>query len=271
MGKALSSKVKVAICGVAIFVILAVSIPVGIFVVAPKLGQHAVDVIELHIHNSSFYNIEGEGIPANGTMDLNMTMTSPFFIGAIMHDTVITMSAYNPVGGDAENGWTNGEMANFTMPKTTVTQGDNGVVFTSRNVSFNISEAADDQHRSFYYLIDAVSGMFVQGLVLTAEPTITALGFINIKTKFRKELVCNCVNASTWCNPIKAEYPANNSTPMLGSTNLSKPTVGDVLAVTFSVFCEPVGTNVSDATAWVDGFYTPSIPTWSDIVNIFSV
>jgi len=281
MGKALSSKCKIAICcGVAIVVVLAVAIPVGILVVAPKLGQHAVDVLQLHIHNSSFYGIESEGIPTNGTMDLNMTMTSPFFIGAIMHDTVIHLTAYNSQGGNPDDGmWTNGPMGNFTMPKKTITQGDNGVNLTNMTVWFNTSKAADSSMRSFYWLLDAVSGTHMQSLILTATPTITALGLINIKTTFHKEMNCNCIKDSTWCfHPVKEVYPPGNGTlpnstsvPTLASANSTKLVVGDVLDATFTIFCEPIGgANVSNATAWVDGIYVPPMPTWSDVVSFFT-
>merc|ERR1712019_279306 len=97
-----------------------------------------------------------------------------------------------------------------TMPKKTITQGGNKINLTNMTVNFNTSEAADDSRRSFYWLVDAVSGFYKQSLILTATPTITAIGFINIKTTFHKKLDCNCISGSTWCNPEKLEYPPGN-------------------------------------------------------------
>merc|ERR1712093_745931 len=139
-----------------------------------------------------------------------MKIHSPLIIGAIMHEALITQVAAGVNGGNPDGGWTNGPMANFSMPEMLVTKGDNPVNFTT-TIHFNTSVDADDSKRAFYWVLDTAGGDYAQPLVITAEPTLTALGFIKIKTKLRKELVCNCPDdGNLWCNPQKkVEEPSN--------------------------------------------------------------
>lgn len=248
---------------------LAVAIPVGVFVVAPKLGQSAVDMISLHIHNATFYNlypVDDTSIgqtPTNGTADFELTIHSPMFMGAIMKETLITMVAasYNNTtmdgGGDQDYYWTNGPMANYTMTEQTIINGDNHIVQKNVSVLFNQSANCYPEYgmgclRAFYWTVDAVSGTAVQYLNITAEPTLVALGLIKIKTKLHKTMVCNCIPGSNMCNPEKTSIwdPNQGPLPPADAHRLKSSTGDDGALPNMSLFCEPKGTDILNATAW---------------------
>jgi len=228
---------KVALlCVIAVVVVLAVAIPVGIFVIAPKVGQAAVNMVEMHVDNATLVNVTQVG----ATMVNQMTLQSDLFLGAELEEVVITMVASNPEG-EQMMGMTNGPLGNFTMPKQTITQGTNKINFTA-DMFFNAS--ADGGFRYMEWTLGLTMGDYVQHVTMIAEPTVKAFGFLTIKTKLEKHMVCNCLEPTPGC--VAHKTPDNSS-------RLSRevPKFGDDGVMTVYMFCEPAG-----------------VPAWSGRPNV---
>merc|ERR1711976_1095403 len=153
-----------------------------------------------------------QGTPPNATAYFDMTIHSPMFMGAIMKECTISMSTYlphclkdNASECQGPSGWTQGNMANFTLQEQTIIHGDNHISQNNTIVFFNQTADVTDGTpiRPYYWALDAIAGETVQYLNITAKPTLVALGILKIKTKMRKSLVCSCVPGSIYCNPVK--------------------------------------------------------------------
>jgi len=138
-------------------------------------------------------------------------------------------------------GMTNGPLGNFTMPKQTITQGTNKINFTA-DMFFNAS--ADGGFRYMEWTLGLTMGDYVQHVTMIAEPTVKAFGFLTIKTKLEKHMVCNCLEPTPGC--VAHKTPDNSS-------RLSRevPKFGDDGVMTVYMFCEPAG-----------------VPAWSGRPNV---
>lgn len=156
----------------------------------------------------------GDGAGAyNGFVHNAMNLHSPIFIGAIVHDVNVTMVINQP---DAENqtfrdmyGFSNGPIGWFTQPRTTVTQGDNWVTM---DVPVHFNSTADNGFRfpSWAFYAWASGVVYID---LVAEPKLTALGFVTMKTKMKKQIACNCIAGSSPACQFPKDKPSAASTP----------------------------------------------------------
>jgi hypothetical protein len=238
------------ICCSGVVVVNAVMIPVGLLVIAPKLGQMATDMMSLHIANNSIYNIPANGPGSyDGRFFLNMNLHSPMFIGAIVSDVNVTLILNQPGfenGTDTNNtqpewwGFSNGPIGYFTQPSAIVTKGDNWMSF---DVPVHFNESADHGYRfaswAFYAWIGGVAY-----IDLVAEPTLTALGFLKLKTKMKKRIACNCIPGSS----PACQFPkAQPEVPVTRPRRLDDPV--DYMPFLY-LFCQPLGTPVYNGTEY---------------------
>jgi hypothetical protein len=240
--KGMSRRCKCCIgCSVATAVVLAVAIPVGICVVGPNLAQQAIDMSVLHIHHSNIYDVPDAG--TNGTMYNKITIHSPMILSATMEEMTVTLVADQP--DPTPYGFTNGPFGNFTMPKMNVHKGGNDQEWTTE-ILFNHSA---DMGFRFVFWTYMVTNFEVARINLTAEPKVKSFG-LSFNTKMTKQLVCNCLE-STGCVPEKKPF---NESAVDGSRRL----VGAIAPI--YLFCEPLGTDVHNGTAWnTSGFMTAAM------------
>lgn len=217
---------KIAICcSVFWIVVVGTMIPVGIFVIAPKIGQKAIDMTTFHIMNNTMYDIFSG--PTNTTfleaqVYGEVNIHSPMFLGAKLHDVNVTMilnqpgctvpPEFNATGNETDpwapaytlRGFSNGPIAWFTMPNATITQGDNIQKYTTKVNLF----AREDGGFRFGSWAFFQGGMGPEAYIdLVAEPKLTALGFITLKTKMIKTIKCNCLPGSYACTNPKGPPP----------------------------------------------------------------
>lgn len=263
---------KCVICCGCLFVVLVVAILVGVFVIAPKIGQAAIDMTSFHIINNTMWNISG-GDPVNttylqGLVDGIVNIHSPIFLGAKLHDVNVTMILNCP--GDGHPDFTNGPIGWFTMPGTTITQGDNMQKYST---TLALDAQADNGFRfsTFAFYVGLSSVAYID---LVAEPTITAMGFITIKTKMIKTIKCNCIPGSNWCAEKDGAFeepskPWNRSTEYYTVDphfNMTTGPYDDVLPPV-ELYCEPMdGKNVTTWTPFGLWTTTPAPTAASRLV-----
>lgn len=199
-------------------------IPVGILVIAPKIGQSAIDMTTFHIINNTIFDMP-EASPicddcefpnevARGFVFGHVNIHSPMFIGAKLHEVNVSM-VINMPGLETNNtttpegsrfstlGFTDGPLAWFTMPATTITKGDNILQYgwngsadsNEKNTTIycNASKRAADGGFRMLSLAFAVYQSAVIYIDIVAEPKLTVLGFLTLQTKMKKTLACNCI------------------------------------------------------------------------------
>jgi len=228
--KTMSGRCKWFICcGVSVVIVLAVMIPVGILVIAPKIGQAAIDMTTFHIINNTIFDIpstspitdcgddDGCEFPnevARGFVFGHVNIHSPMFIGAKLHEVNVSMVINMP--GVASNnsslpegsrfdmlGFTDGPLAWFTMPASTITKGDNILQYgwngsadsnvKNTTIYVNASKSAADGGFRMLSLGFAMYQSAVIYIDIVAEPKLTVLGFLTLQTKMKKTLACNCI------------------------------------------------------------------------------
>jgi hypothetical protein len=251
--KGMSRRCKCCIgCAVATGVVLAVAVPVGICVVGPAIAQQAIDWSTLHIHHSNIYDVPDSGV--NGTQWNKITVHSPAIFPAQIQEQIITLVADQP--DPSPFGFTNGPFGNFTMPKIDVKKGDNEIDWTTP-ILFNHS--ADMGFRFVFWTYMVAQGS-VARINLTSEPIVKSFG-LSFKTKMVKPMVCNCLQGSG-CIPEKPKF--NDSALTLESF----AGVGSIAPL--YLFCEPVGTDVSNGTQWNNtGFMMGAAMRLSALANRF--
>lgn len=222
--KTMSGRCKFFICcGVSVFIVLATMIPVGILVIAPKIGQAAIDMTTFHIINNTIFDMpftspicddcEFPNEVARGFVFGHVNIHSPMFIGAKLHEVNVSMVLNTPGVGTNNTstpegsrfdslGFTNGPLAWFTMPASTITQGDNilqygwnGSASNEKNTTIycNASKHSADGGFRMFGVALALYQTAVIYVDIVAEPKLTVLGFLTLQTKMKKTLACNCI------------------------------------------------------------------------------
>jgi len=243
-------------CAVVTVVVLAVAIPVGICVVGPWIAQSAIDMSTLHILNSNIYDVADQG--ENGTQYNKIMIHSPIILGAQLQEQTVTLVADQP-DLTALDGFSNGPFGIFTMPKMNVHKGDNTMDWTTP-ILFNQSTSADGGLR-FVFWTFMVEKTKVARINLTSEPKVKSFG-LTFSTKMVKQMVCNCAKGDG-CIPQKPKL--NDSSLALESSAAVGGAVADIF-----LFCEPVGTDVSNAAQWNStGFAMDAAMKLSALANRF--
>merc|ERR1719230_766246 len=112
-------------CSICLAVVLAIMIPVGILVIAPAIGQHAVDSATLYIHsNLTMIGGEDADIAAHPSalMENHIIAHNPIPLSAKLGDVELAM--YVPVADNVSLSqmppFVNGTIATFTQPSATL-------------------------------------------------------------------------------------------------------------------------------------------------------
>jgi len=200
-------------CGVCTAVVLAIMIPVGILVIAPAMGQHALSSASLAIPNSTlFLPASLPDTPDGGNVSNHVQLTQTAFpFNTKLHETELIM--YMPDGQPcwlwvqvpfptevcAYEYFNATSLAWFKMPETIIKHGVTEVpVFT---VPLNVVSPTTLAQVSFGL---GAAGGFPEPYNVTlaqlhiwivGKPKLTALGFVQIgPLKMGKKLVCTYVD-----------------------------------------------------------------------------
>jgi len=177
-------------CGVGTAVVFAIMIPVSLLVIAPKMGQHALDISEMNIPNATVFDIP-DNLHLNHTAmmvnHVNLMQTSlPF--SAKLHETQMVM--HIPAYEGQWFSWPERNLAYFTMPELDIKHGTNAFSITS---TITVMENTDDfVHWSFMLAL----GGFPYGtsVYIAGQPKLSALGgIISMELKMGKRMNCSYV------------------------------------------------------------------------------
>jgi len=188
-------------CGVGTAVVLAIMIPVSILVIAPNMGQHALDVSVMDIPNSTVFDIP-DNLHLNHSAKIvnkvNLKQTSlPF--GAKLHETQMVM--HIPAYAGQWFSWPERNIAYFTMPEQNIKHGDNAFEVTT---AITMMENTDDfVHWSFMLAL----GGFPYGteVYIAGKPKLSAMGIFNMELSLGKKMNCSFVQP-----PMDSDAPALN-------------------------------------------------------------
>lgn len=116
---------------------VAILVPVGVFVIAPKVAQNIVDKMDIRITNMTLFLPDaGKTVPAFCSMSLHNSAP----IGATMDVTNITASTDKAHKGNYSS------FGEFIMPETKIHPGNNQITFPSNLTITDLN--------TLYYLID---------------------------------------------------------------------------------------------------------------------
>lgn len=182
-------------CSVCSAVVAAVMIPVGIFVIAPSMGQHALNVATMNIPISHTYTPDNMVTNRSGTIynSVKLDQTAvPFPCKLHETDLVMHIPGTTPEFVAAEGlGWDATNLAWFTMPEQKVHHGENSFEFTS---TFNIMQPGTLTFWSLAVGMDG-GGPFPNGTIIhiVSKPKLTVMGMITMELKMGKALMCHWV------------------------------------------------------------------------------
>jgi hypothetical protein len=169
-------------------------IPVGIWVIAPAMGQHALNVAVMNIPNSTVYNLPD---------DLHVTNTAKIFnnvslkqtslpFAAKLHETTMVMHvpASKPTSFFV---WPATNLGYFTIPEQKVKHGDNHFSFDS---DLTILENTDN---FVHWAFDLTFGGEPNGTTVhvVGQPKLSAMGIFHMDLKMGKKLNCKYVPPTT--------------------------------------------------------------------------
>lgn len=249
---------------------MAVMIPVGIFVIAPKMAQSSINQSLIHILSNEVY-----GIPIgdyNGYVHNELNLHSPMFLSAKIHAANVTMVANQPGATLRGSAFTSGPIGWFTQPEAQIKQGDNLIKF---DAPIHFNSTADNGNRWVGWgMFVGLSGVAYVDLV--AEPQVTAMGFITMKTKLRKTVQCNCAGGIMCLNPksYDKKYSVPNTLfseddaygePLFDNKTHDPPpfNASGSYMPNVSIFCQPVkGYNVSGGPPKVSIDFGALISGW---------
>lgn len=195
-------------CCCFIMVVLAVMIPVGILVIAPKMSQQTLNGGDVLITNGTMYELPSgpalvNGVVGkifnNGTMSANFPVPIPG--GATVEPFNATMWAPDPGCAfsypprDCSHSGEEVAIAQFTFPEIKVNDGINPAVFTADLTVLNATYVTDfGLAVSLCQRWDKCIGTYnisQMNVTLRGSPTLKVLGFIKMKNlKLEKSLNC---------------------------------------------------------------------------------
>jgi len=184
-------------CGVCSAVVVAIMIPVSILVIAPSMGQHALNVATMNVPNATVYDL-----PDNLHLDkkahiyneVKLDQTSlPF--GSKLHETQLVMHIPESPPGMWYQ-WPPRNLAYFTMPEQDITHGMNKFTVTA---DLTVMENTDDfVHWAF--MLSFMGFPYGAPIYMVGQPKMSALGIFHMDLKMGKELNC------TYYNPDAPTY-----------------------------------------------------------------
>lgn len=181
-------------------------IPVGLLVIAPAIGQHAVDSATLYI-NSSIAMIGGvEGDVSKyptAWIQNDIIAHNPIPLSAKLGDVMLSMyvPASDNVSLTGSPPYVNGTIATFTQPSATLNHGNTSIPQYNKTMDLNMTKLGNPANTAFFpFAFSLVLGT-PQVVYIIGEPKLTALGFVTMKTKLAKKLSCKV--PSNQLNQIK--------------------------------------------------------------------
>lgn len=181
-------------CGVCTAVFLAIMIPVGILVIAPAMGQHALNTATMQISNATVYNLPEDLTtdPNGGRIANHVELTQTAFpFSTKLHETQLIM--HLPAGVPSWQGgnFTKTDLAYFKMPEQIV---DHGVTRFTFDQEMDVVDPTTFVTWAFGLILGIVPStpMWIVG-----KPELTALGFITMDLKLGKKLDCTFVPPTT--------------------------------------------------------------------------
>lgn len=240
-------------CGACTALVLVVMIPVGIWVIGPKLAKKAIDDGVVRVLNNTITNCPLE--PTQGqTCDfyVDMTLKNTLPLGGKLHEVNISM--WNTDGDDLPSGFINGSIGYFTQPAISLKSKSTSKFQFNTSFYPNVSNAANP---TLWALWTGFTSLYVMNLSLVADVKMTAFG-LTYKAHFRKDLHCNCIEGSEGggfgCN--KKSDPSAT----VASQSQRRLSAADGVLAPASLFCEPL-----DVAVWDES--SPG-HKWQDAVSV---
>lgn len=169
-------------------------IPVGILVIAPAMGQNALNTATMQITNATVYNLPDDLTvdPDAGRIVNHVELTQTAFpFSTKLHETQLIMHlpAGYPVYTMENTSKT--DLAYFNMPEQTV---DHGVTKFTFDQQMDVVDPIAFVTWAFGLILGIVpfTPMWIVG-----KPELTALGFITMDLKLGKKLNCTFVPPPT--------------------------------------------------------------------------
>jgi hypothetical protein len=180
-------------CGVCTAVVVAIMIPVNILVIAPSMGQHALNVATMEVPNATVYDLP-DNLHFNKSAHIynkvKLDQTSlPF--PSKLHETQLVMHIpKSPEGMFFQ--WPPRNLAYFTMPEQDIKHGMNKFEVTA---DLTVMENTDDfVHWAF--MLSFLGFPYGAPIYMVGQPKMSAMGIFHMDLKMGKELNC------TYFNPL---------------------------------------------------------------------
>jgi hypothetical protein len=190
-------------------VVAAIMIPVGILVIAPSMGQHALNVAIMNIPNSTVYDLP-DNLHLDHTAKIfnNVTLKqSSLPFGAKLHETQMVMHvpASKPGGYFV---WPATNLGYFEIPEESIKHGNNAFSFTS---ALTVLENTDN---FVHWAFDLTFGGEPNGTTVhvVGRPKLSALGIFHMDLKMGKKLNCKYVPPTTTTAAPTSAAPTTTTT-----------------------------------------------------------
>lgn len=174
-------------------VLAAIMIPVGILVIAPAMGQHALNVAVMNIPNSTVYGLADDLTQNNVAKIYNSVKLdqSSLPFGSRLHETNLVLNVpAGDFGGSLK--WNTTNLMWFPMVQEDLSHGMNDFQFTSPLTIFQPTD--NFVHWSF-------PGLFLPDystiIRLVGQPKMSAMGIFHMDLKMGKNLNCTFLPVPT--------------------------------------------------------------------------
>lgn len=260
MGLSTCAKGAIA-CGVCTAVILAIMIPVGILVIAPALGQHALTSATMMIPNCTVYNLPSDLVvdPDGGRIANFVDLTqSSFPFNSKLVETKMIM--HLPPGQSDYRGGPNFDNPNATLAETDLAW----FILPEQIVKHGLTEFQFDQQLEVLnpdeFVTMAVGLLFGMSasveIWIVGKPKLVALGFVEIgPLRLGKKMICAY---DAGLNPPESENLGRESETLTGRRLQGLPPIGLVCNQTGDSLTNEQIDSVMDNRASHGGFCTNS-------------
>jgi len=224
-------------CGVCSAVVAAIMIPVGILVIAPNMGQNALNVATMNIPESRVFDIPDNLHDANVAQMFNsvqLDQTSlPLY--AKLHECDLVMNIPGaPTDPNDPASWMSYERTNlawFRMPEQGVKHGEN-------DFTFSVPVTVLQPDAMVQWTFSLALGGFPNGtdVYIVGRPKMTALGMITMELKLGKKMHCVYVpptTTTTMAGPTTTTTAGPITTtmaPSMSSTTVAQATTSTTTA-----------------------------------------
>jgi hypothetical protein len=200
-------------CGVGTAVVAAIMIPLSIYVIAPAMGQHALNSAVMNIPNSTVFDIKNPPhVPNNHAHIFNnvtLDQTSlPF--AATMSDVQLVLNvpsctaSAKPGSCTEFMNWPQKNLAYFTMPEQQIKHGTN--IFNATS-DFTIFQSTDD---FVHWALAMLFGAFADGipLYIVGRPKLQALGIFHMDLTMGKHMNCTSFLPPSFQRDVQRDFAA---------------------------------------------------------------